>query len=121
MGFRSNRNCLQNGAREMAVALSGKNSKPLTLAQAARLLPNRPNPVTLWRWRTKGIRGVRLRTELIGGRRFTRREWLDDFRKAVNAAASGEADGALANPETETKRPRSAETSRRLKRAGLIR
>ena len=29
----------------------------LTLAQAAKILPGRPNLATLWRWRTRGIRG----------------------------------------------------------------
>ena len=43
----------------------------LTLTAAAKLLPGRPNVATLWRWRTAGIRGVKLETFLFGGRRMT--------------------------------------------------
>jgi Protein of unknown function (DUF1580) len=104
----------------MAVALSGK-SKPLTLAQAARLLPNHPNPVTLWRWRKKGIRGVKLQTELIGGRRFVYREALEQFIQAINDAAVSKADRPASSSEPAGgKHTRSAETSKRLKRAGLM-
>jgi hypothetical protein len=93
--------------------------KPLTLAEAARLLPKRPNPATLWRWRTRGVRGVKLQTVLIGGRRYCYPSAMRQFIAAVTAAASGKPDGAAAEPETETKRQRSAEMSRRLRQAGL--
>lgn len=66
---------------------SDKNGEPgvldqggyLTLPEAAASLPSRPHLSTLHRWRLRGIRGVRLRTCLIGGRRFTRPEWLHEF------------------------------------------
>src|ERR1700722_12718296 len=92
--------------------------QPLTLAEAARLLPKRPNPATLWRWRTKGVRGVRLKTSMIGGRRYVTRAALQRFIDAVTAAASPA--GVEMPAETESRRPRSPETSERLKRAGLL-
>jgi len=98
------------------VALS---DKPISLAKAARLLPNRPNPSTLWRWRTKGVRGVKLETKLIGGRRFVYPAALNRFIEAVTAAAS-KADQPAPSEPAAGKRPRSSETSRRLKRAGLM-
>jgi Protein of unknown function (DUF1580) len=95
--------------------------KPLTLAEAARLLPKRPNPATLWRWRTKGVRGVKLETLLIGGRRYVSRVALQQFIDAVTSAASRtEESPAASKPSNETKRQRPAETSRRLRQAGLI-
>ncbi len=62
----------------------------LTLTQAAKALPGRPNITTLWRWRNRGVRGVRLETVLVGGKRFTSREALTRFHDAVNAAADGQ-------------------------------
>jgi hypothetical protein len=34
---------------------------------------------TVWRWTMRGLRGVRLETYSIGGRRFTTREAFDRF------------------------------------------
>ncbi len=62
----------------------------LTLSQAANSLPGRPHLSTLHRWRLRGVRGVRLRTCLIGGRRFTTSGWLDEFIAATSAAADGQ-------------------------------
>lgn len=62
----------------------------LTLSQAARSLPSRPHWSTLQRWRVAGIRGVKLETCLIGGRRFTSAEALERFCNSTTAAANGE-------------------------------
>ena len=62
----------------------------LTLNQAAEYLPGRPNVSTLHRWRLHGIRGVKLETCLIGGRRYTSREAVERFVAATTAAADGE-------------------------------
>lgn len=43
---------------------------------------------TLHRWRTKGIRGVRLETILIGGMRYTSHEAISRFIAAQNAEES---------------------------------
>lgn len=52
-------------------------------------VPGRPHRSTVHRWRLRGVNGVRLQTCVVGGRRFTTREWLDDFLQAGNAAAGG--------------------------------
>ena len=62
----------------------------LSFSQAAKVLPGRPHLSTLHRWRLRGIRGVKLETVLIGGRRFTSCEALERFCAAVTAAANGE-------------------------------
>ena len=64
--------------------------KLITLAQATKILPGRPNITTVWRWRNRGVRGVTLETVLSGGRRFTSIEALRRFQERVTAAADGE-------------------------------
>ncbi len=44
---------------------------------------------TVWRWRQRGVRGVRLETFMVGGRRFTTQEAHRRFVEAVTAAADG--------------------------------
>jgi hypothetical protein len=51
----------------------------LTLAAAASLLPTRPHVSTLWRWCRRGVKGVRLQTVIVGGRRYTKASFLSDF------------------------------------------
>ena len=63
----------------------------LTLSQAAKTLPGRPHLSTLHRWRQRGVRGIKLQTALVGGRRYTTRAWLDEFIDAITAAADGDA------------------------------
>jgi hypothetical protein len=62
----------------------------LSLPDAAKALPNRPHTSTLHRWRLRGVRGVKLETCLIGGRRFTSQEALERFTGSTTAAADGE-------------------------------
>ncbi len=40
---------------------------------------NRPHPSTCWRWSTRGIGGVRLKTWVVGGRRMTTTEAVETF------------------------------------------
>ncbi|QDV36363.1 DUF1580 domain-containing protein [Tautonia plasticadhaerens] len=48
-------------------------------AELARRLPNRPHVSTVWRWCHRGIRGVRLGTVAIGGRRYTTPALVEEF------------------------------------------
>jgi len=66
--------------------------KLLSLGEAARQLPGRPSPCTLWRWRARGVGGVRLKTILIGGRRFVSRQAIDEFVRALTAAGDRQPD-----------------------------
>jgi hypothetical protein len=61
----------------------------MTLTEAARCLPGRrPGKAlgvgTLHRWCGRGVRGVRLRSRLVGGHRLTTRTWLAEFLAALN-------------------------------------
>ena len=51
----------------------------LTLAQAAKLMPHRPTPATLWRWSAKGLNGVKLQTFKVGRSRCTTPAMLATF------------------------------------------
>ncbi len=61
----------------------------LSLQQAAELLPGTPALSTLHRWRQLGVRGVKLETCLIGGKRYTSTQALQRFTDAVTAAVDG--------------------------------
>jgi hypothetical protein len=47
------------------------------------------NPATVWRWASRGVRGVQLEHYCRGGRRFTTREAFARFCVATTAAADG--------------------------------
>jgi Protein of unknown function (DUF1580) len=86
------------------------NRDVLTFAEAARELPGKPSPCTLWRWRSRGIRGVKLKTVLRGGRRFVSRQQLADFIEATtNRGAARDEPVRNAGATTE-----------RLQEAGLL-
>lgn len=51
---------------------------------------NRIHSSTAWRWVQRGIRGIRLESILIGGKRYSSLEKLDAFIAATTAAADGD-------------------------------
>jgi hypothetical protein len=61
------------------------NEKLLALADAAQLFPRPPSPATWWRWRTRGIGGVKLRCWKVGGRWATTATAVADFVAALTA------------------------------------
>jgi hypothetical protein len=63
----------------------------IKFGKAPKAVPGRPHISTLHRWRLRGVRGVKLETCLVGGRRFTSIEAIDRFIAATTAAANGEA------------------------------
>ena len=55
-------------------------SKFLTIGSAfEQLTGKRPHPSTVWRWALKGSNGVTLKTWMIGGRRMTTAEAVNEF------------------------------------------
>ncbi|MHB8953851.1 MAG: DUF1580 domain-containing protein [Pirellulaceae bacterium] len=98
----------------MSIDLSKENLKHLSAA--ANSIHWRPNTSTVWRWFKRGIRGIRLETILIGGRRYTSDEALDRFFTAITAAASGETPPA----RTPMQRSRAvADAERELREDGI--
>ncbi len=55
--------------------------------EASKVIPGRPNVSTIWRWFTRGIKGVKLETVLVGGRRYTSHEAIARFVEQTTAAA----------------------------------
>lgn len=56
----------------------------ITLTEATKLVPGRPNSSTLWRWCRKGVlarsgRRVFLRHSRLGGRIYVTQDWIDAF------------------------------------------
>jgi hypothetical protein len=58
----------------------------LLLSEAHEAVPGRPHVSTLIRWWRRGLKGKKLETVLIGGRRFTSAEALRRFFVATNQA-----------------------------------
>src|SRR5262245_60550476 len=71
----------------------------LKLALAAKIAG--VHVATCHRWRLRGVRGVKLRTCVIGCQRYTTRAWLEEFVAATTAAAD-----AASVPELSLRRQR---------------
>ena len=56
---------------------------------------------TVWRWRQRGVRGIRLETFMLGGRRFTTAEAHRRIVDRTTAAANGETPKARSNRQRE--------------------
>jgi hypothetical protein len=72
----------------------------ILLKKAAKPLPKPPSPACLWRWHARGIRGVRLETVVVGGRRYTTAAAWCEFVTKLTANAA--ADGRLAAVHTRS-------------------
>lgn len=68
-----------------AITLTETLKDAITLSQAVDFVPRRPNVATIWRWATKGVRGVKLQTWLSGGIRVTTPDALEAFLRALNS------------------------------------
>ncbi|MFH1921697.1 MAG: DUF1580 domain-containing protein [Planctomycetota bacterium] len=71
------------------------------LHEAPHEIPGRPHISTVVRWRLRGVRGVKLETTLIGGRRYTSREALDRLFTATTSAAGGKTPPARVSKDRE--------------------
>lgn len=69
------------------MAIDPSRDKLVPLSQIARSLPKKPSPACLWRWHAKGVRGIRLETVVVGGRRYTTERSWSKFVQATTAAA----------------------------------
>jgi hypothetical protein len=88
----------------------------ISLTEAARQL--NVSPSTVWRWAMRGVRGVKLETQVWGAKRYTTERALEEFREACTAAANGE----KSSPQSRTphRRQRDIEAAEReLDRAGI--
>lgn len=54
------------------------------LVAIAEKIPGRPHITTLYRWYKHGLKGVKLETVLVGGRRYTSAEAVKRFVARLN-------------------------------------
>jgi hypothetical protein len=75
---------------------------------------------TVWRWMLYGVRGAKLRSVLIGGRRFTTRQWAERFIADVTAARDRRPQQVVQQPAATPVDPgRHCEVSAQLDALGL--
>lgn len=65
--------------------------KLISLPEAARRLPGKVHPATLWRWSAKGRSGKKLKTLRIGRLRYTTLEALERFLEETDTHGDGPA------------------------------
>jgi hypothetical protein len=90
----------------------------LNLPQAAALFPRRRagskvSTSTLWRWYTRGSRGVRLEVARVGGQVYTSRDAIRDFIAARSLT------GGAAVPQAPAPSTRSKRAMKELERLGM--
>ena len=91
--------------------------RPISLQDAAAMVPgtdgHRVNWKTVWRWAQHGLRGIRLETAYIGGRRITTHQAVQRFCDAITRLRMPESVG-LVKPMPGTSRKGYAAAMRRL-------
>jgi len=63
----------------------------LSMSQAAKQVPGRVTPSSVWRWCRKGVKArngqtVKLQHERVGGRVYTKAVWMQEFFASTAAA-----------------------------------
>lgn len=71
------------------MSIEFQNETLCTITEATKIFPGRPHVATVWRWVNNGVRGLRLETIKVGGRRFTSHEAIERFIERNTAAADG--------------------------------
>lgn len=60
----------------------------IPIRESTPFFPGRPSPQTIWRWTVKGVRGVVLKSLVVGGVRYVHPDWIDEFIRQQNSSAS---------------------------------
>ncbi len=97
------------------------NEDVVSLADAAKLLPTRPHVSTMWRWHRRGVRGIRLETAVLGGKRYTSREAIQRFVSRTTEAhdRGGAAPAKLIHETMRQRRAAIERAERDLEKAGI--
>ena len=90
----------------------------LQISDVSKHLPGKIHVASIWRWVNRGVRGVKLETVLIGGRRYTSAEALQRFIERTTRAADGEP--AIQQARTSRQRQRAIDAANaELDQAGI--
>ena len=65
-----------------------KSERTVPLNKAPQFVPGHPHLSTIWRWYLRGVRGVKLETLVVGGRRFTSVEAIERFCERLSRPAA---------------------------------
>lgn len=90
----------------------------ISINEAPKHFPGRPNVSSIYRWFGKGIRGARLETIVVGGQRFTSIEAIQRFIRATTANSPG-ASAPVPRPTSRQREAAIRKAERELERAGI--
>lgn len=60
----------------------------VALRESRQFFPGEPSQQTIWRWTVKGVRGVVLKSMVVGGVRYVHPDWIDEFIRRQNPSAN---------------------------------
>lgn len=103
----------------MPIDLGSETVVPFTPEGTEGLFPGyqKVSAPTLHRWRKHGVRGVKIETEMVGGRRHTSEEAIKRFIEAQRETPMA---APAVKPQTESaKQRRSAAVNSELKKLGM--
>jgi hypothetical protein len=89
----------------------------LTLTQLAH--KEKKAPSTPWRWSTKGLRGIRLPSAMVGSTRVTTRALFESWCEQVTAVANGQVVPEEAAQLRNDEASRAEQAEAELKRLGF--
>ncbi len=68
------------------------NETLVSFVDAGDFVPGKPHAGQVYRWASRGLRGVKLEWVQVGGRRYTSREALNRFFERLTVVASSAAE-----------------------------
>jgi hypothetical protein len=74
------------GVRWSYTVIAQLQGRHFSLSEVCKLLPNRPNVSTIWRWARVGCRGQKLSVVKIGGVTYVSEAELERFLTACNGS-----------------------------------
>lgn len=96
--------------------INATSDKIVTFTEAAKICPTlngkRPSTVTIWRWATKGVRGVRLEHVRVGRRMVTTEEAINTFFRDLSSVPAVERAPLTNRPQKSTEKQRERELSK---------
>lgn len=90
----------------------------ISINDAPKYFPGRPNVSSIYRWLGKGIRGARLETIVVGGQRFTSVEAIQRFIERTTANSPG-ASAPVPRPTSRQREAAIRRAERELRAAGV--
>lgn len=58
----------------------------IPIREVSSFFPRPPSQQTIWRWTTTGVRGVVLKSLVVGATRYTSPAWIEEFIHQQNSS-----------------------------------